>query len=147
MLTERLPFLLRCASIIIFSCTWSLGDSPAAPHFHSGLAYERLGRLDEAYTELQLAVNLDPEDAQASLALGVVAMRLGHYDEALRAIEHSVALDANSCASYYELGFLYEKKGLSERALESWQRFLGLSRDDVLKSLARRHMAYLQDPA
>lgn len=116
----------------------------AQQHFQSGLAYERLGRFEEAYTELQLAANLDPENSQMALAVGVVASRLAHYDEALRALEHSIALDANSCASYYELGLLYEKKDMKDRALESWQRFVNLNHDPLLKAQAQKHVQYLE---
>jgi tetratricopeptide (TPR) repeat protein len=119
--------------------------APAAQHFQTGLAYERLGRYDEAYTQLQLASNLDSQNAQVAVALGIVASRLGRYDQAQRALEHSVALNANSCASYYQLALIYEKKALYDRALESWHRFLGLTQDEALKALARKHIAYLQE--
>src|ERR1700683_5143231 len=116
----------------------------ALTHFQSGLAYERLGRYDDSYTELQLAENLEQDNPQMALALGVVANRLGRYDEALRALEHSIALDANSTASYFELALLYEKKGLSDRALESWHRFAQLSQDEPLKTMAKKHIDYLE---
>ena len=118
-------------------------SATSVTHFQSGLAYERLGRYDDSYTELQLATNLDQENPQMALALGVVANRLGRYDEALRALEHSIALDANSTASYFELALLYEKKGLSDRALESWHRFVQLSQDEPLKVMAKKHIEYL----
>ena len=111
--------------------------TPGAQHFQSGLAYERLGRLYESYTELQLASNLDPENSQVAVALGTVASRLGHYDEALRALEHAIALDANSCGSYFELALLYEKKGLTDRALDSWNRFSALNHDESCRPICR----------
>lgn len=118
--------------------------SAAQRHFQSGLAYERLGRYNEAYTELQLATNLDPIAATSFLALGVVASRLGLEDESLRALEHSIAIDARSSASYYLLAFLYEKKGLTDRAIESWQRFLQLTTDSTLKVEGQKHLSYLE---
>ena len=116
----------------------------ALTHFQSGLAYERLGRYDDSYTELQLAANLEQDNPQMALALGIVANRLGRYDEALRALEHSITLYANSTASYFELALLYEKKGLPDRALESWHRFVQLSQDEPLKVLAKKHIEYLE---
>lgn len=113
-------------------------------HYQTGLTYERLGRYNKAYTELQLATNLDADDPRSFVALGVVAVRLGNNDEAIRAFERSITLDANACASYYELAFLYEKKSDVEHAVGAWNRFLALSQNDVLKAQARKHLAYLQ---
>jgi tetratricopeptide (TPR) repeat protein len=116
----------------------------AASHFQAGLAYERLGRLDEAYTELQLACALDAEDARMALALGVVGLRLGRYDAAQRALERSITRDANSVASYYELALVYEKQKAVDRAIDSWGRFLDLNHDDSLKLEARKHLQFLE---
>jgi len=119
-------------------------SAAAAMRYQTGLAYERLGRLEESYPELQLACNLAPDNSQMSLALGIVACRLARYDEGRRALEHSIALDASSTASYYQLALLYETKGLADRAIESWQRFLQLSQDALLKDEAEKHIRYLQ---
>ncbi len=137
-------------------CLWLLGGAVllraddatssdmAAQHFQAGLAYERLGRLQDAYTELQLACALETSDAKMALALGVVALRLGREEVAQRSLEHSLALDANSVASYYELALLYEKQKAIERAIDSWNRFLDLNRDELLKIEARRHIHVLE---
>src|SRR5947209_3031977 len=61
-------------------------DQTAASHFQAGLAYERLGRLDPAYTELQLGCTLAPNDASMALALGILANRLGRYEVAQRSL-------------------------------------------------------------
>jgi|GEM_PF-2330607 len=138
---------------------WSIGclfvagaiyASPASTlaqqHFLQGLAYERLGRIPEAYAELQLASALSPLDAQAALALGVVATRLGKLDAAQRALEQSITLEPNSVASYFQLAMIYESKKMNERALDSWHRFVGLSQDDLLKQEAQKHIRHLGTP-
>jgi tetratricopeptide (TPR) repeat protein len=119
-------------------------DDTAVNHYQSGLAYERLGRLEDAYTELQLACVLDTNDATKSLALGLVAVRLGRYDVAQRALEHSITIDANSIASYFVLALLYEKQSVWDRALDCWNRFLPLNQDDELKLIAQKHVQYLE---
>ena len=132
--------------LFLLPCLLS-ADEPAdlaQQHFHTGLAYERLARLDEAYTELQLAANLDTENPEMALALGLIASRLGRLDQAQRALEHSIALDANSVASYYQLALIYEKKELNDRALESWHRFLALNQDSELKAEGEKHIRYLE---
>ena len=153
------------AKRLLFSFAWLIGhcallssavlaaDSTetAASHYQSGLAYERLGRLQEAYTQLQLACVLDANDARIALALGVVALRLGRDQAAQRSLEQSIALDANSAASYYPLALLYEKQKNIDRAIDSWNRFLEINPDEMLKLEARKHIHYLEtargDPA
>ena len=122
----------------------AFADDPVAQHFQTGLAYERLGRYDEAYTELQLAFALDQNNTELAAALGIVACRLGRMDVALRALERSISLNSNSVASYFELGLLYEKQGKADRALDAWRRFLSLSQDNVLKTVAQKHIQYLE---
>jgi tetratricopeptide (TPR) repeat protein len=134
--------------LILVHCSWiAFADnvqSAAYKHYHSGLAYERLGRLDEAYTQLQLACALDAEDVRSALALGVVALRLGQDEMAKRYLEKSITLDANSVASYYVLGLLYEKQKSFDRAIDSWKRFMEINRDDLLRIEAQKHLQWLE---
>jgi len=138
-------FTVIC-SLCALLCSSLWADGPAPQHFQTGLAYERLGRYDEAYTELQLAFALDQDDVQKAVALGVVACRLGRLEVAQRVLERSIAVDSNSIASYYHLGLIYEKNGASARALDAWHRFLSLSQDDTLKTIAKKHIQYLEAP-
>ena len=119
-------------------------EAQAASHFQTGLAYERLGRLSEAYTQLQLAAVLGPNDARVASALGIVACRVGRVDEAQRALERAITLEPNSIASYYELALIYEKKNLKDRALDAWQRFAQLNNDAPLRITAQKHIQFLQ---
>jgi tetratricopeptide (TPR) repeat protein len=137
-------FCLLTPLLCILSFRLLGAEYPAAQHYQAGLAYERLGRLDEAYTELQLAFALNQEDAPLALALGIVACRLGRWEVAKRALERSIAIDSNSVASYFQLGLLYEKNGTLDRALDAWQRFSSLSHDAGLKSLAQKHILHLE---
>jgi len=109
------------------------------------MAYERLGRYDEAYTELQLAFALDPDNAQNAVALGIVACRLGRIEIAQRALERAIAVNSSSIAAYYHVALIYEKNGVSARALDAWHRFLALTQDDTLKMVAKKHIQYLEN--
>src|SRR4051812_44304297 len=101
----RLTVLFSFAFCLL-PCRLTFAESPSSQHFQAGLAYERLGRIDEAYTELQLGFALEQGNAELATALGIVACRLGRLEAAERALERSVALEANSAASYYQLGLL-----------------------------------------
>jgi tetratricopeptide (TPR) repeat protein len=137
-----LHILLFVIFLLVSRFGWS--EESASQHYQTGLAYERLGQYDQAYTELQLASALDPVNGTADVALGIVACRIGSLDVAQRALEHSIAVDANSVASYYQLALLYEKKNKSDRALDAWHRFYSLSQDETLKTLAQKHIQFLE---
>lgn len=143
---KRFFSVLFLVSVTILLSTRSLtlyADDSAAQHYQSGLTYERLGRYEEAYTELQVASALAPSDSQAALALGIVASRLGRMEVALRALEQSIATNSGSVASYYHLALVYEKNGSKDRALDAWHRFITLSQDESLKVIAKKHIEYL----
>jgi tetratricopeptide (TPR) repeat protein len=123
---------------------WVFAENPGDRQFQQGLAYERLGRLTESYSELQIASALQPQNAQIALALGLVAVRLGKLEVAQRALEQSISIDAASIASYYQLGFLYESKSMTDRAVDAWHRFVGLTNDATLKQMAEKHLQHLE---
>lgn len=131
-------------SLLLLPATVVFADSPVSPQYQAGLAYERLGRYDEAYTQLQLAFALDQDRASIALALGLVACRLGRLDVAQRALERVIALNSNSVAAYFQLGLLYERKNMADRAQDAWHRFMTLSQDDQLRAMAQRHLQYLE---
>ncbi len=139
----------RTLLVMGISALWAVqlsADDTAAQHYQQGLAYERLGRYEQAYTELQLAYALDQNNSALALALGIVASRLGSMDTALRSLERSISVNPSSVASYYHLALVYEKIGTRDRALDAWHRFLALSQDDTLKVVAKKHIQYLETP-
>jgi tetratricopeptide (TPR) repeat protein len=136
--------IVAACAVSLLCCPWLCAESPADPHYLAGLAYERLGRYDDAYTELQLAFALDQDRAELALALGLVASRLGRLEPAQRALERSIALDSDSVGSYFPLALLYEKKNLPDRAEDAWHRFLSLNQDEALKAVAQKHIQYLE---
>ena len=143
----RLAAILFVASLATLGGVTAGAEEPisdqASQHFLQGLAYERLGRLQPAYSELQIAATLAPLDAQVALAMGTVAARLGRIDAAQRALELSISIDAASVGSYFQLAMIYESKRLNDRALDAWHRFAGLTQDDLLKQLAQKHIRRL----
>jgi tetratricopeptide (TPR) repeat protein len=65
----------------------------ALPQAKLGEAYFRAGLLQEAAVSLQLAVRLDPKQAQAFLLLGTICMQLKQTEEAVRMFEAAVEID------------------------------------------------------
>ncbi|MBM3560547.1 MAG: tetratricopeptide repeat protein, partial [Alphaproteobacteria bacterium] len=72
-----------------------LPDQPDARHL-LGLAYYRLGRLEEAERELARAVALRPLSARFAGHHGAVLGDLGRVVEAIAALENALSLDPQS---------------------------------------------------
>jgi tetratricopeptide (TPR) repeat protein len=135
------PALAGLASLSLFAAS---PIEQGQQRFQQGLAYERLGRLTDAYTELQLANTLDPASAPVAVALGIVASRLERYEAAQRALEQSITLDANSAVSYYQLALIYEHLDQKDRAVDAWHRFAGLTQEESFKQMAQKHIRHLE---
>jgi tetratricopeptide (TPR) repeat protein len=90
-------------------------------HDNLGLAYEALGRYDEAVQSHQNALRLDREAAVHSpwpaLNLGLLLTRLDRGDEAEPLFRESAARDPRFAQARYQLGLVHERKGQATEAM------------------------------
>jgi adenylate cyclase len=85
----------------------------------------------EAVRYAQLAVRLDPHDAEALATLARwTAMGTGDYDEARLLAERAIALDPNSARVWRCSGFIFIYMGEAELALDHLRRGLRFSPRD-----------------
>lgn len=69
-------------------------------YYHSALEMEEQGNLKEALTELDKAVELQPDFAEAIDQRGMVALKLGKFSRAIRDFNHAIELMPGS-AEYF----------------------------------------------
>jgi TolB-like protein/Flp pilus assembly protein TadD len=83
---------------------------------------ERMGRLPEAISELQLALQLDPISSRAfhSSAFGYYYAR--QYDRALLQMQHASALHHEPAVLIFPLAVIYVEKGMYEEAIQQFQK-------------------------
>ena len=123
------------------------GDAPAL--FERGVDAYRHDRDDEAVEDLQKAVQLDPDFAEAHYRLGLALHATGQKDEAdkafgdaVKAYEKLTRQEPKNADAYYFLGLCYEKLDKFDdaaRALKDSVRNLSESdenRDDKYYELA-----------
>ena len=87
--------------------------------FEQGLAAARGGRLEEAVTRFQAALETAPDCAECQRNLGIVQGRLGAYDEAEAAFRAALALDSENPASYTGLAEIYNAQRRFDDAAEA----------------------------
>jgi len=69
--------------------------------------YLDCGDYKHAREELVEAVRIDPNDAEAEVALGVAARGAGRLDEARRAYERALDIEEDYAPALFNLGVLY----------------------------------------
>ena len=111
---------------------------PDQAHAYNALGYtfaDRNQRLDEAYTLVNKALSLSPDDAFIQDSLGWVHFRLGRVDEALATLKKAY-LKRRDPEIAAHLGEVLWAKGEKAEALKLWQSALLESPDnEVLKTV------------
>lgn len=78
----------------------------AGPHINNGIAYRKLGKTEQARSELLLALKINPDSAIANNQLGVLHRNEGEFDKAKTAYSKSIAADKAYSSAYLNLGIL-----------------------------------------
>jgi TolB-like protein/thioredoxin-like negative regulator of GroEL len=83
---------------------------------------ERMGRLPEAISELQLALQLDPISSRAyhNTAFGYYYAR--QYDQALLQMQHASALRHEPAELIFPLAVIYVEKGMYEETIQQFKK-------------------------
>jgi len=98
------------------------------PHANLGIIYRQAGKVPEAVSELEQAVQLNPQQPVYLNQLGIAYRQLGQFGKAREAYEKAIALDPSYPAASLNLGILFDLYFWdSKRALEFYDRYLSLS--------------------
>ncbi|NLM96074.1 MAG: tetratricopeptide repeat protein [Halanaerobiaceae bacterium] len=87
----------------------------------------RDGEIDEAIFYYELALEYDPEYAQAYSNLGLAYYKMRRYDKSIENSREAIELTDNDiikASSYYNIAMAYEAMGEWEKALENYRKAL-----------------------
>jgi len=79
----------------------TLNPADASAHYNLGLIHQSRGELDEARTRFERALEIDPEEIDASYQLGRIARQQKRYGDAIQNFEQVVA--RNSAHAQHEV--------------------------------------------
>ena len=96
-----------------------------------GVAYRRMGRLDDAMEAHRRAVQLSPKSATAHNNLGTDAHALGQFEEALRHYQTAISLNPSSAEAHRNMGATLVELGRLDRAAAHIERSLELMPDSA----------------
>lgn len=88
------------------------------------------GDAKEAASQLELALQALPDEAEAHSAAAVAALALGDVDRALSGFQRAVELDPNNPERLTNLGTAWMLKADATRAIDAFGRALGFTPDD-----------------
>jgi tetratricopeptide (TPR) repeat protein len=99
----------------------------AADHIRRGAAFERAGRIDEAITEHQKALKVNPQAVQAHINLISLYERRGQFEKALESYRAALKLNPNQADVHYNYGILLAKQGKQQDAERAFEQALQIN--------------------
>jgi len=96
-----------------------------------GVAFAQEGRLDEASSCFQQALQLQPDDADSHNNLGIVLDLQGKREEAIAEYHRALRLRPHLVAAHYNLGIAYQKHRQLDKAAACFHQALRLKHDHV----------------
>jgi tetratricopeptide (TPR) repeat protein len=112
----------------------SIAVCPTADaHTYLGWAYSFQGKIDEAISQCEIAIRLDPEFGNPYNDIGVYLMQQQRLDEAIPWLEKAKAAKRYEPRHFpfLNLGRVYVAKGMINKALEEFQGAVRLNPDDM----------------
>lgn len=116
-----LPILLCLLGIAPILFAAELED-----HLLSGSKFTEEKKYAEATREFEVAVSIDPNNANANRLLALSLAKTGDLDKAIMYGQKAVQL-APSYSVYYLLGLIYANQGQFEKAAEAYEQALKLN--------------------
>jgi Flp pilus assembly protein TadD len=98
-------------------------------HFQLGVAFEKMGRFDQAVAEFRRVIVLDPKHAEAYNYVGYMLAEKGiRLDEAQRLIQKALELEPENGYYIDSLGWAYYQQGRYSDAVRELRRAVELTR-------------------
>ena len=112
------------------------GDSDAGAHFLIGYAYSQKGQFDNAISELEIARDLFPNNADIAAGLGMVLNAAGKPEAAIHVLDKAIRLNPIPPGYYLSwLGDAYRLTGQYDKAVREFKKAIQLQPDDMFSHL------------
>ncbi len=98
-------------------------------HYYLGAAYIDNGEYEKAKSELDNAIRIKPDYADAYNSLGIYYYKVGHYEEAIAACNQAIRMNPNDGEAYNNLGIDYYKLGRYEEAEKAYKQAISINPD------------------
>lgn len=116
----------------------------ARDRFERGLENSYSGRYDEAISEYEASIRLNPNVAEVYNNLGFAYFDKGDLSKAVFFQRKAIEINPYLANGYYGLALALEALGDKNGALVYWKRYISLSSDEVWIEKAKEHIYLLE---
>ena len=128
-----IPCLLSICCMLLFSSCASTPSSDkinsAESHMKLGSSYLENEQFNEAFTEFQKAIKLNPRSKETLNYLGYLSTRFKKYDEAILYYKKAISIDPDYADAHYNLAIVLRKLDKPKQAREHYQKAVQLKPD------------------
>jgi tetratricopeptide (TPR) repeat protein len=96
-------------------------------HYNLGNALLQNGKIDEAISHYQQALEIKPNYAVAHNNLGNTLLREGNVDEAILHFQKALEINPYDAIAHYNLGYALQQKGKTDEAIAQFQQALEIN--------------------
>jgi len=121
--------IIGVLTIIILSLVVCNGYAQTAEDeaLKKGVDLIRHDKFDEAITEFNNVIAVDPKSASAYYNLGFAYDKKGDFDKAILNFSKAIEIDPTLTDAYYNRGFAYYKKGAFDNAINDYNKVIEIS--------------------
>jgi len=125
---------MRIASFILFlslvfgSSAWAESQE-ARDHYNRGVIYQSQGRFEEAISEYQEAIALEPQYGWAWSNLGNAWLSWEKVEQAIECFHKAIEIDPRDPTFHNNLGYAYSRQGKSDSARTEYETAVSLYPD------------------
>lgn len=120
-----------------------LKSADSQMHYKLGMIFASQGRTDEALTQLQESLEIDPANARAHNDLGTILRRSGRLDDAIAEFQEALKIEPDYGPADYNLGNALFENGQMDEAMAAYQGALKSQPKDVTLQKDLAHMAWM----
>ena len=96
-----------------------LPETDGVASYNLGVAFDKLGRDQEAFSAYQQSIKINAKLAQAHYNLGITLGKLSRWDDAVLSYQKSLATKPDDANAHYNLGLAYSELGNWNAAIDA----------------------------
>jgi tetratricopeptide (TPR) repeat protein len=118
-------------SFTLFTHTIKVTKNNYVMHNTCGLAYESIGRYQDAIESYKQAIRIRPDYAEAHYNLGVAYGALARWQDAVETYQQTIKIKPDYAKAYLNLGAAYGELGRYKDAIETYKQVIQMKPDYV----------------
>jgi tetratricopeptide (TPR) repeat protein len=116
-------------SFTLFSRTIEVTQNNHIVYNNLGVAYDKLGRYQNAIEAYKQAIRIKPDFAQANSNLGVTYGKLGRYQDEIESCKQAIRIKPDFAEAHNNLGFAYGSLNRYQDEIESCKQAIRIKPD------------------